>query len=246
MLWISHRGESFDAPENTLAAFKLSQERNTDGMECDVHLTLDGKLVVCHDFDTKRTCGVSMPIEKTNYSDLQALVASNNKQGFEEERIPLFSETLQYLGERYYYVEIKNNDVAVIDAVVEELDKANVPPEQVVVISFHADIIKAFKQKYPDRKALFLTMFHVDQEGTWGPTAGQLIEMLREQGADGVDIQCNLNFVNKQYVERVKAAGFTFAAWTIDDAWLAKCFIDMGTEIITSNKAAAIRDCLKK
>ncbi|MBR2720982.1 MAG: glycerophosphodiester phosphodiesterase, partial [Lentisphaeria bacterium] len=36
--WISHRGESLDAPENSLAAFKLSLERKTDGMECDVHL----------------------------------------------------------------------------------------------------------------------------------------------------------------------------------------------------------------
>ena len=46
--WISHRGESMDAPENTLAAFRLSQERQTDGMECDVYLTTDGKVMVCH------------------------------------------------------------------------------------------------------------------------------------------------------------------------------------------------------
>ena len=39
--WISHRGESADAPENSIAAFKLSLERRTDCMECDVHLTRD-------------------------------------------------------------------------------------------------------------------------------------------------------------------------------------------------------------
>ena len=31
--WISHRGESYDAPENTVPAFRLSQEKKTDGME---------------------------------------------------------------------------------------------------------------------------------------------------------------------------------------------------------------------
>ena len=39
MIWIAHRGESLDAPENTLAAFKLSWQRNADGIECDIRLT---------------------------------------------------------------------------------------------------------------------------------------------------------------------------------------------------------------
>ena len=32
--WISRRGESIDAPENTPAAFALAAQRQTDGMEC--------------------------------------------------------------------------------------------------------------------------------------------------------------------------------------------------------------------
>ena len=50
--WISHRGESLDAPENTLAAFQLSMERQTDGMECDVYLTTDGKVMVCQYYNS--------------------------------------------------------------------------------------------------------------------------------------------------------------------------------------------------
>lgn len=53
--WISHRGESLDAPENSLAAFKLSLERNTDGMECDVRISLDGVAVVVHNDTVVRT-----------------------------------------------------------------------------------------------------------------------------------------------------------------------------------------------
>ena len=37
MEWISHRGESIDAPENTLSAFQLAMERDTDGIETDIH-----------------------------------------------------------------------------------------------------------------------------------------------------------------------------------------------------------------
>ena len=71
--WISHRGESFDAPENSLAAFKLSLERKTDGMECDVHLTTDGKVVVCHDANTLRTGSAFLPIEGSTYAELQQI-----------------------------------------------------------------------------------------------------------------------------------------------------------------------------
>ena len=80
MIWISHRGESMDAPENTVPAFQLSLDRKTDGMECDIHLTADKKLVTCHDSDTIRTCGKSMVIEEVTFDELQTLDASNKKQ----------------------------------------------------------------------------------------------------------------------------------------------------------------------
>ena len=67
--WISHRGESLDAPENSLAAFKLSLERKTDGMECDVRLSADGQVVVCHDANTLRTGSAFLTVEKAYIID---------------------------------------------------------------------------------------------------------------------------------------------------------------------------------
>ena len=42
-LFLSHRGESDDAPENTLAAFALAMERDSDGIELDIRMTSDKK-----------------------------------------------------------------------------------------------------------------------------------------------------------------------------------------------------------
>jgi glycerophosphoryl diester phosphodiesterase len=47
-LIIAHRGESHDAPENTLAAIELAWGRGADAVEIDVHLTKDNKVVVIH------------------------------------------------------------------------------------------------------------------------------------------------------------------------------------------------------
>ena len=46
---IAHRGASHDAPENTLAAFKLGWAQRADAVELDIWLTKDGKIIVCHD-----------------------------------------------------------------------------------------------------------------------------------------------------------------------------------------------------
>lgn len=245
MKWISHRGESYDAPENTCEAFWLSAVRHTDGMECDIHLTADKVLVTAHDFNTKRTSGENMVIEETTFEELQKLDVSYNKEAFRNVRIPRFSDTLQYLeGGREYYVEIKADDEEVIHAMIRELDNANIDPAQVTMISFHADVVKKFKELYPDRKSLFLTSFSVLQDGTWSPTADQLIEKLRYLKADGVDIACNPTFINKEYVKKVKDAGFDFAVWTIDDLNLAKAFMDFEVDAITSNRAAYLRNKL--
>ena len=48
MYFLSHRGGSGEAPENTIAAFKQALEKGTHMLELDVHLTKDGKV-----------CGVS-------------------------------------------------------------------------------------------------------------------------------------------------------------------------------------------
>ncbi|MBQ3748744.1 MAG: hypothetical protein II863_15175, partial [Kiritimatiellae bacterium] len=45
---IAHRGESVDAPENTLPAYKTAVERGF-GFECDIYLSKDGRVFTFHD-----------------------------------------------------------------------------------------------------------------------------------------------------------------------------------------------------
>src|SRR6266545_4727828 len=49
--WIAHRGESYLAPENTMAAFLLGWKQGADADELDIHLTKDHQLIICHDKD---------------------------------------------------------------------------------------------------------------------------------------------------------------------------------------------------
>lgn len=53
--WIAHRGAGKEAPENTLAAFRVGIAAGFRGFECDVQLSRDGLPFLLHDDDLQRT-----------------------------------------------------------------------------------------------------------------------------------------------------------------------------------------------
>ena len=72
----AHRGlhdNKTDAPENSAKAMQLAVE-NGYGIELDVQLTKDEKVVVFHDATLKRMCGVDAKVNSMTYEELKAAV----------------------------------------------------------------------------------------------------------------------------------------------------------------------------
>ena len=242
--WISHRGESADAPENTLAAFKLSLERGTDGMECDVHLTKDHVVVTSHDSDTARMGDLVRTIADSTFAELAEVNVSGSKISFPKERIPTLASTFQFLGkDREYYIELKPGCPDLVPAVREVLMKSDVPCRQIVIISFDKHLLALSKKEMPEVRTLWLTGFNWEN-GRPHPAADELIAILRELNADGVDALCSESVITPEYVRKVHDAGFIFAIWTVDHPGQARRFMEMGVDSIASNCAAALRDLL--
>ena len=76
-LIIAHRGNSSEAPENTLASFRsaLQLQPPPDLIELDIYSSSDGVLVVSHDANTLRTTGINCDIRKHTFAELQKLNA---------------------------------------------------------------------------------------------------------------------------------------------------------------------------
>ena len=55
MLKIGHRGAKGYAPENTFVSFQKALDMKVDGIELDVHLSVDGEIIVIHDETIDRT-----------------------------------------------------------------------------------------------------------------------------------------------------------------------------------------------
>lgn len=69
----AHRGASGAYAEHTRAAYLQALADGADGVECDLHLTADGHLVLLHDETVDRTCNGSGPVAKKTLAELREL-----------------------------------------------------------------------------------------------------------------------------------------------------------------------------
>lgn len=243
--WISHRGESLDAPENTMSAFLLAMERETDGIETDIHLTGDGELVCIHDGNTRRVGDREIKIEESTFAETQSVDVSNGMAAYKGEKIPLFRSVLALLKPgRKFYVEVKENDPRVLPVMRRELERSGVALENIVMISFHRDIVRESRRVMPEVKTLWLTSFS-EENGRVSPTPEETIAFLKEAKADGIDAHALEKAFDAAYIKALKDAGFHVAVWTVDDAGTAERYAAMGVDSITSDCAAKLRALLK-
>ena len=76
----SHRGGAAECTENTLPAFRHAVRCGTDLLELDVHLTADRQVVVVHDAELSRMCGVARTVAGTRYDDLPRYLPADSLQ----------------------------------------------------------------------------------------------------------------------------------------------------------------------
>ena len=100
----AHRGLHGDGvPENSLPAFERAV-RHGYGIEWDVHLTRDGKLIVHHDDSLLRTCGVDRMISSMDAADVLSCRLFGT-----EEAPPLLEEALSLVaGRAPLIIELKS------------------------------------------------------------------------------------------------------------------------------------------
>lgn len=69
----AHRGLSIEAPENTLLAFVKALAAGATHLETDVHVSLDGVAVLCHDPDLARVAGSSVRVDQLTMAELRRI-----------------------------------------------------------------------------------------------------------------------------------------------------------------------------
>ncbi len=245
----AHRGASHDAPENTLAAFRLAWDQHADAIEGDFHLTGDAKIICIHDADTSRTCGIKELVVQTTLDRLRRLDAGAWKDPvFVGEKCPTFAEVLQSVPPgKLFYIELKTGP-EIVPVLAAELARLQPDLTSLVIIAFNSETVAACKQQLPAIKVHWLTGFKQakSSDRAWTPTAEQIAATVRQNGADGVGMQGERKVIDQKFIDTLRENGVAeFHIWTIDAPSDAQYFRDLGAMGITTNRPALIRKALE-
>jgi glycerophosphoryl diester phosphodiesterase len=243
--FISHRGESLDAPENTLAAFQLAADRKTAGFECDIYRTSDNEIACIHDATTTRTTDGSLTVSASTLAELRGLDAGAwMGPRYAGERIPTLAETLALAHDGFeIYVEIKCG-TEILPRLIETLAaEPKATPDRVCFICFTANVIAALRQQLPAYRVYWLTSTKRNADGSTTPTAASAVATALACGASGIDAQAS-DAITASYVSEVKAAGLSFHVWTVDSASSAFAYAKMGVDTVTTDCGRALADAL--
>lgn len=164
-VYYAHRGlhnNAGTAPENTLAAFRRAVKAGY-GIELDIQLTKDEKVVVTHDFHLKRNCGIDGDVDTFTYDDLSKFPVF-----FSKERIPLLTEVLELVdGKVPLIVELKYKDGSKICEKANEILKDY--KGKYCIESFHPQVLLWYKKNRPDVYRGQLSMNYQKYEGWHQP-----------------------------------------------------------------------------
>lgn len=108
---IAHRGASLEAPENTIRAFERAIGIGVDRIEMDLRRTRDHGIVVIHDADLQRLCGVGDEVAELTLAEACSFAVLADRYGSAlDTTVPSFDEVLDRIAPRCaLYLELKTD-----------------------------------------------------------------------------------------------------------------------------------------
>ncbi len=197
------------APENTLAAFKMAYENGADGIELDVQLSKDEKIIVFHDKSLSRITGQRNRINELSLEEIKTLDGGSWFDiKFSGEKIPTLREVFESNPQdKNINIEIKGSNIRIIDQVILLIKEFNIQ-SKVIVSSFNTKFLKIISSKYPEIKIGLLALPNI---------AGFWHRKYINQSLKPDALHVFYKDVSAKMIEEAHSKGQTVHAYTVND-----------------------------
>jgi glycerophosphoryl diester phosphodiesterase len=251
---LAHRGASARAPENTLEAFRLAVESGAGGLELDVHLTRDGHVVVIHDSTLDRTTDGAGAVARMTLEELRESDAGYNFSPDGGEtlpyrglglRIPTLAEVLREIPGVAVNIDMKADLPGIEAAVLKVLREADAEG-RALVVSSRRSAVGRFRRMSGGRVStgasrwetgVFLAFCRLYLERLLVPAYDALQVPLRHRG---------IPLVNRRFVEAAHGRNVRVDAWTINQTGEMRRLLDLGVDVIMTDRPEALAGELKR
>lgn len=252
---VAHRGASSIAPENTMEAFRLAREAGAGGLETDVHLSRDGRVVVIHDAMLERTTDGSGAVRDKTLAELRSLDAghrfipsgatgaSEYPYRGEDVLVPTLREVLEKFPEMTVNLDIKEATPGIEKAVLEEIDRAGAR-DRVLVASKEGPVISRFRNLSGGEVSTAASRWEVARfyalsllrlEGLADPPYEALQVPVEHRG---------VALATGRFMEAAHHRGVRVDVWTIDDPDEMRRLLGLGADSIMTNRPGELRRVL--
>lgn len=228
-LVFGHRGASHDAPENTVAAFRLAETMGADGIELDTSLSRDGIPIVIHDLTLDKTTNGAGYVRDFTVKQIKALDAGGKfSPQFKGEQVPTLDEVFGTIGSQMIVnVELKSVMLRSdgIERAVADIIRQHKAEQRVIVSSFNPLALRRFRSLAPEIPIGFL---YSKDEPIYLPwlMIGLPHEARHPQHT----------LINSAYMHRTKRNSYRVNTWTVDDPLRMMQLRELGVDGIITNR----------
>lgn len=228
---IAHRGGGSLAPENTLAAIRISAQRGFAGVEFDVMLSRDSVPVLIHDETLERTTNGRGTVANAAWKDLATLDAGGRfAAAFAGEPLPRYADAARCCVELGLWANVEIKPAAGVEretgAIVAESSAALWQSSAVAPLlsSFSIDALEAAAAAAP------------------GLARGLLVDAIPKAWRDAatrlrcVSLHCSVKHLTRAQVRAVKDAGYALLCYTVNDPETARQLYGWGVDAVVTDR----------
>ncbi|MBQ8972197.1 MAG: glycerophosphoryl diester phosphodiesterase membrane domain-containing protein [Clostridia bacterium] len=225
-LIIAHRGDTHEADENTMGAFRAAIDIGVDYIELDVQLTSDGEIIVNHDNSYRRVFRDRHRVWELSLEETRAL--QSVKTG---EYPPTLREVLTECDpQANFIVELKSNghDMELPQKVFDLMTELECF-DRCIIQSSSYKMLRDFKALSPDTRCGYILSFAL----------GQFISL------DAADFfSLDSSFVSENTLKRIHAVDKSLYVWTVNDDALMTDMLALGVDGIITDDAPQAKNTL--
>jgi glycerophosphoryl diester phosphodiesterase len=242
---IGHRGSAGTHPENTMPSFRAALDARVPYIELDIHATLDGVVVVSHDANLHRTCGVDRTIREMSFDELARLDAgarfTTDDRAFPFRasgvKIPRLAEVLSACPDTRFIIEVKQSEPSVIPAMLATIDDLKAR-RRVMVVS----------ELQPPLDEIRRAANEIPTNLSYGEVADLLQAMAAKREdyvppGDALQIPPTYEgwkLVTPESVDFAHRHGLEVHVWTVNDEQEMRELLDIGVDGIISDYPARL------
>jgi glycerophosphoryl diester phosphodiesterase len=240
----AHRGASAWAPENTLEAFRIAVEAGAGGLELDVHMTLDGEVVVIHDPTVDRTTEGSGAVAETTLGDLRRLDAGHrfSPDGGSTHpyrglglRVPTLAEVFEEFPDAHLNIEMKEAQPGIEGTVLRTVRDAGAAGRTLVVSNRHG-VVERFRRLSGGGISTGASRREIT---TFYLLCRSRLEGLCRPGYDALQVPVEhrgTTVITRRFVEAAHRRGVRVDAWTINDPGEMRRLLHLGVDTIMTDR----------